>query len=359
MRSALLIIAGTVAASAAAAEVTRAETCRRGDDRRIIEVVSPGTVGAACDVVYSRDDGATVSVPYNANMDRDYCRARAAELAANLAAQGFECAKKDDAAIEAAIEAALDGGATTPTAVEPALAEGSSLSLNAQLDRLIAETDAAAPAAEPLKQPDAAPAPAIAAAPAPEAPTPAAADPVQLARDVRTIEYRAPEPPKTTGARRLVGAQPAIDDIIDVSTDPAKEAKAAADAAGIPPRADEEIIRGVIAANAAAWNEGNLDAYMNGYANAADTMLVDNAVVTAGWAPLKKTFERDIAAAGAMGRLTFGGLDVRMTSEDVATVVGKYSIARANGGRGGVVTLVMKRIDGVWRIVQETRVANP
>ena len=79
-----LLAAGAFAAQPASAESLRAETCRKADDIRTIDVISPGTVGLACDVVYSRDGGANVAVPYNANVDKDFCRARAAELAKHM-----------------------------------------------------------------------------------------------------------------------------------------------------------------------------------------------------------------------------------------------------------------------------------
>jgi ketosteroid isomerase-like protein len=136
------------------------------------------------------------------------------------------------------------------------------------------------------------------------------------------------------------------------------KAAAEADAAGIPARNPEDIVRGVIAANAAAWNEGNLDAYMGGYANSAGLLMIVDAAVTTGWQPVRKLYEKDIAASGEMGRLSFDNLDIKMTSDDVATVVGRYSLGRANKAYQGVMTLLMKQVDGRWRIVQDTRIAD-
>ena len=262
----LLLIAGAVASQPAAAETVRAETCRKGDDVRVIEVVAPGTVGAACDVVYVRDGGGNVAVPYNANVDKDFCRARAAELAGKLAADGFDCST----AASDAIEAALAGGrASSAEAVTDApldvqlqsLADNEDQSLTTEAAVDIASAQSVEPESESLIQP-----PAIAAtqsvalkqaapaAPAPEKEKPIPAGPIQLAADARPSAYQAPKPPKATGPGRLVGAQPSIEDIIDVSTTPAidPEKVAAATKAGIRARADDEVIRRILAANAAA-----------------------------------------------------------------------------------------------------------
>lgn len=363
MRFAILLIAGSLAAQMAAAQTPPAETCRKGADERVIQVLAPGNVGAACDVVYVRDGGANVAVPYNANVDKDYCRARAAEIAAGLTADGFVCSS----GISDTIEASLAGG---PSAEDAGAADDP---LDVQLGKL-AETpplasDASAGQQEKLDQPTTEIA-AIIDEPSnriieePQAPAPitsSSADPIQLASDVRPSDFKAPRPQKTTGAGRLVGAQPEIEDIIDVATTtPAIDPKAAveADEAGIPARQPEDIIRDVIAANAAAWNEGNLDAYMGGYANSAGLLMVVDAVVTTGWQPVRKLYEKDIAASGEMGRLSFDKLDIKMTSDDVAAVVGRYSLVRAGAAYRGVMTLLMKQIDGRWRIVQDTRIAD-
>lgn len=355
MRIFRLLAAGASITQAAAAEESRAETCRKGEDVRVIEVVAPGTVGAACDVVYVRDGGANVAVPYNANVDKDFCRARAAELAARLISEGFECST----AASDAIEAALAGGAAPAETLIDA-------PLNVQLKQIAgAQTSPSndAPAQiEPMDQPQAAAAEGEAApaaereSDAPLAEHNAPAGPIQLAADAQPSAFRAPRPTKTTGAGRLVGARPPIDDIVD----PAVDSKSfdAANAAGVPAQSTEEIIRGVIAANAAAWNEGNLDAFMAGYANVADLMLVKNAVLTTGWSEVKAAYEQEIAANGGMGRLSFNEIEVAMTTDDAATITGRYAIRRGGSASEGSVTFVMKRVDGRWRIVQDTRVAG-
>lgn len=358
MRIICLLGAGALAAQTASAESLRAETCRKGPDVRVIEVVSPGSVGLACDVVYSRDGGANVAVPYNANVDKDFCRARAAELAANLIAEGFDCTDRGSESIETA----LAGG-------EP-VAAAADAPLDVQLKQLEIANDQPTdvPSSElgaPLEQPQmSASAEPLATGPttAPAAQgLPAPADPIQLAADARPSEFHAPRPPKASGPGRLVGAQPSIADIVDVATAPKTDSSVATapSEAGLPSRSADEIIRGVLSANAAAWNEGNLDAFMGGYANSAETTMVRNEVVTAGWRDVKKAYEQEIAANAGMGRLSFENISVSLTSAEAATVVGRYSLVQGDRSSTGVMTLVMKQIDGRWRIVEDTRVAGP
>jgi uncharacterized protein (TIGR02246 family) len=344
---------GGLAINSAAAEVARSETCRKGDDNRVIEVLAPGTVGAACDVRYVRDGGANVTTPYNANSDRNFCRARAAELVATLIAEGFECSTP----ASDAVEASLAGG-------EPRTADASSDTLDAQLAAM--ENREAAGTLEKLEQP---PMRDVAAAAAPLS-TPgvefalAESEPVQLAGDVRPSTYRAPRPPRSTGPGRLVGAQPSIDDIIDVSanapapiaTEPQKAA--AVTAAGVAPRAPEDIIRSVLAANVASWNEGNLAAFLGGYSESGEVTLTRGAVVVKGWGEVRRLYGEEIASASEMGRLTYDAVKVELATADTATVTGRYRVERSGGASKGAMSLVMKQIEGRWRIIDDARVAE-
>ena len=325
MKVTFLLAAGLAASTGAAAESPQTETCRKDADERFIEVVAPGTVGAACDVVYRRGD--EVTVPYNANADANFCRARAAELAASLTADGFVCST----ASSDAVEAALAGGPSTVAAASE------TLPLNEQLQ--ILNQPAAVARTEPLVD-------------TPET----VAGPVHLATDIRPIEYRAPRPSSATGAGRLVGAQPSLDDIILATTEP--QPAAAPPASDLPVRPTEDIVRGVVAATAAAWNEGNLSAFMAAYADSPVTTATRDGVVVTGWSHVKKLQEQDIEDAGAMGRLNFAELAVTFSAPDVVSVAGQYSLTRPAAPSKGAVTLVLKQTDGRWRIVEDTRVAD-
>lgn len=347
------------------------EVCSRGGDVRVIEVVSPGAVGAACDVRVTRDGGAQVNTPYHANVDRNFCRAMAAELASQLTLEGFEC----KTSASAAVEAALAGGEAPQGSIEQKLSE---LPLDQQAEQMglaAAPAESApqptpahaplvmAPIADPAPRAESAPQPApiASAVPSldgiiePEAPLSA---PVVLTEGAHPAATRAPRPNRN-GAGRLVGAQPSLDDIVGVTV--------AANGAGTPvlastdappQRSTEDIIKGVLSANAAAWNEGNLAAFLGGYEQSASVRLVNGAEIVTGIGGLRRYYQALVQGAGAMGRLSFSDLDVSMTAPEIATVVGRFAHEAGAARTAGAMTLVMKQIDGRWRIVQDTRVRD-
>lgn len=360
-------------AAASAAENVRAESCKRGDDVRVIEVLTPGKVGQACDVRVTRDGGAKVNTPYHANADRNFCRAMAAELASELTLEGFECST----ASSGSVEASLAGGTPAPAAdpIEQKLTELSLDQQAAQLGVANAPTPAApepqaeaqaslvmAPIADTEPAPAPQPAPVAEAAPSLDGivdPGRVSETPVILTAGAQPALTRAPRPVKN-GAGRLVGAQPSLEDIIDVSTGAAASATAP-ELAGVRPLASkptEDIIKGVMAANAAAWNEGNLPAFLGGYADSKDIRLLADGAVATGFGDVRKHYEAMVAAAGAMGRMSFSNLDVTLTSVDVATVVGRYAYESGPQKTSGAMTVVLKQIDGRWRIMQDTRVKD-
>jgi ketosteroid isomerase-like protein len=368
MKTAILTTAGLMTAFSAVAQTPNAEVCRKGADERVVEIASPGKVGLACDVVYVRNGGADVSVPYNANADRNFCRARAAELVATLIADGFACAPL----ASPDLEAALAGGAQTSVAAAAPVPVASAID-SSEHDAGAAPSNGAAVEGTPAIVATAESAPAdlplneqLEKLDQPAATLTAATSdiigaPTQLATDARPIEYRAPRPSTSTGAGRLVGPPPSLDGIVDATAiaPPAEPAKTEAIAvASVSARPVEDVVKGVLAASAAAWNEGNLEAFLTGYADAPDVVLMMDGATATGIESVRKKFLNDAAIAGGMGRIAYDGLAVTLTAENVVTVVGRYAFANAVSKSAGVMTLVMKQTNGRWRIVNDTRIAD-
>lgn len=365
MRSGIFSLAAGLGALAAGSASADIQSCARGGDVRTIEVIAPGEIGAACDVRYVREDGANISVPYHADFNAEYCAEKAQEIIASLESAGYECVIEPPVVAPPPLRAEAEEGDAPATA---ALA-GNGL----KVGDLVPEAPREPEAPPMLEQPeDAAPArlaeadleggPAGPAAAAFAIPAPAAADrgPTALAPANASLELSKPGP---SAYGRVVGAAP--EDAPPASAVTAKSEPAAAPApvseaapqtgpvAAAPARGAEDVIKAVLKAQAAAWNDGDLDAFMKVYWNSPDLRFVSGAAVTAGWAQTLKRYRERYGTGEAMGRLSFDGLDVKMVSDDVAVVVGRYGLARPGGDSSGAFTLVMKRFGGLWRIVHD------
>ncbi|MGH7570305.1 MAG: YybH family protein [Gemmatimonadota bacterium] len=117
--------------------------------------------------------------------------------------------------------------------------------------------------------------------------------------------------------------------------------------------AREEIVD-VLREQVEAWNQGDLDGFMDGYWQSPDLIFTSGARVQRGW---QTTLDRYRTAYGdrpeTMGRLTFSDLEVHPLDRWSAWVLGRWSLETGQGQRGGVFTLVFQEIDGRWVIVHD------
>ena len=101
---------------------------------------------------------------------------------------------------------------------------------------------------------------------------------------------------------------------------------------------------------AAAWNRGDLEAFMQGYWNSEKLVFVGSDV-TRGWQPTLDRYKRTYGTREKMGTLTFSDLEITILSKDAAVVLGSWSLARATDNPHGKFTLVFRKFKEGWRIV--------
>ena len=313
-----------------------AQLCEKGGDVRTLEVLKPGVVGKACDLRYTYNNGATVKTPYHANNSVGFCGQKAETLLAELRQSGFTCnevattvtasvaepAPSATPSADAAVAQALE---TVPETAAASVAQAAPSEITSPAPATIEE--AATPASAPAQIQDVAqdvaqdvtesaaeqsipePTTSVAEAPAAELsapsatieepaievakvennpassiePAPASQGPVTLTK-VSEVPVNARRP-KKSAVGRLLGAEP------DEVTEPtlattARPIRVAATTTASTPevpaleapkveklRPSPEVIKGILAAQSAAWNEGDLEAFMGGYWKSADLRL--------------------------------------------------------------------------------------
>jgi ketosteroid isomerase-like protein len=117
--------------------------------------------------------------------------------------------------------------------------------------------------------------------------------------------------------------------------------------------ADDQAVRAVIAAQAAAWNRGDLAGYMAGYDHSPDLVFTSGGQIRHGW---QETFDRYRARYGAdpstMGHLTFELLSVQPLGADGAIVLGRWKLDGPEAG-AGVFSLGLRRAADGWHVVHD------
>ena len=113
---------------------------------------------------------------------------------------------------------------------------------------------------------------------------------------------------------------------------------------------DEIAIRNVMNAQANAWNNGNIDAFMQTYWK-SDSLLFVSTPPTYGWQTTLERYKKGYPDTAAMGKLSFDLLQMKQLSPEYYFVLGKWFLKRNAGDVGGVFTLLFRKINGKWLIV--------
>jgi ketosteroid isomerase-like protein len=112
-------------------------------------------------------------------------------------------------------------------------------------------------------------------------------------------------------------------------------------------------IQSVLTAQQDAWNRGDIDAFMNGYARSASTVFVSEDEVSRGWEIVRDRYRVKYSDRAKMGMLSFSDVEVTMLSPNAAVVLGRWRLKRGNDEPHGRFTLICKRLPEGWRIVHD------
>jgi ketosteroid isomerase-like protein len=119
-------------------------------------------------------------------------------------------------------------------------------------------------------------------------------------------------------------------------------------------------IRSVLQAQQDAWNRGDIDGFMNGYAHSASTVFISEDTIKRGWQTVRDRYRKKYSSRAEMGTLTFSDPEITLLSSDSAVASGRWKLKRANDEPHGRFTLILKRLPEGWRIVHDhTSAATP
>ena len=113
-------------------------------------------------------------------------------------------------------------------------------------------------------------------------------------------------------------------------------------------------IRAVLEAQAAAWNRGDVEGYMDGYERADTTTFISGDTVTRGWQTVLDRYKKSYDTREKMGTLAFSELELKPLSEFYAVATGRWQLTRDKDTPHGRFSLIFRRTSDGWRIVQDT-----
>ena len=88
-------------------------------------------------------------------------------------------------------------------------------------------------------------------------------------------------------------------------------------------------VRAVLEAQRDAWNRGDIEGYMDGYARSDETVFVSGDNLTRGWQTVLERYKKNYGSREKMGKLTFSDLEITPLGSDAAVVLGRWHLERS------------------------------
>jgi len=119
------------------------------------------------------------------------------------------------------------------------------------------------------------------------------------------------------------------------------------------PKDVKAAIRAVLEAQAAAWNCGDIEGYMDGYDRSPDTVFVSGDHINRGWQTVLDRYKKNYDSREKMGFLTFSDIEINILGKEAALVLGRWHLKRANDEPHGTFTLLFRKTKSGWKIVHD------
>lgn len=116
---------------------------------------------------------------------------------------------------------------------------------------------------------------------------------------------------------------------------------------------EKQAVLKVLDTQRLAWNKGNLEEFMQTYWKSDSLLFVGQNGPKYGWQTTLDNYRKSYPDKATMGILSFDIKDVRFISSSDAFVLGAWHLQREKDQPHGYFTLLLKRINGEWKIVSD------
>ena len=116
---------------------------------------------------------------------------------------------------------------------------------------------------------------------------------------------------------------------------------------------DSLMILNVLNEQKIAWNDNNINNFMQGYLKSDKLVFSGSNGPVFGWNFVKDRYLKTYSTKELMGYLSFEINDLFLITKKVAILLGKFNLQRKNEKLSGYFTLIFKKISGNWYIVSD------
>lgn len=117
---------------------------------------------------------------------------------------------------------------------------------------------------------------------------------------------------------------------------------------------DKKIILSILETQEQAWNNYDIEGYMEGYWKSDSLKFYGASGLTYGWQKTLDNYHKRYPSKEHTGTLNFTINDISKINEGAYFVMGEYHLNRPVGNANGVFMIIFKKINGEWKIVADT-----
>ena len=118
--------------------------------------------------------------------------------------------------------------------------------------------------------------------------------------------------------------------------------------------AETAAITALLEAQDAAWNRGDIDAFMEGYWKSPELRFASGGKVTRGWDETNARYHNTYGGPATMGTLLTDDYEIVLLGADAAVAHGRWKLEGREGTPWGLYTLVLRKMGSEWKIVSDT-----
>lgn len=116
---------------------------------------------------------------------------------------------------------------------------------------------------------------------------------------------------------------------------------------------EKEEILSILDKQIEAWNNGNLEKFMDTYWKSDKLVFVGSRGPTYGWQATLDNYKKGYPDKTAMGKLNFKVLDISKIDRNSVFLIGRFELTREIGDLAGHFTIIIQKINGKWVIVSD------
>ena len=116
-------------------------------------------------------------------------------------------------------------------------------------------------------------------------------------------------------------------------------------------KVEEVAIRAVISAEQIAWNNGDIDAFMEGFWKSDSLQFISARGLSRGWEATRENYIKGFHERSSMGTVSYQILSLTPLAQNIFILTCKYEITQEVGKREGIFTAIFKKVNGKWLAV--------